>query len=667
MLTLTLLGLLFLVVVGIAAPFLRPRRFALRFVHAAAGGIALVLAALGAVRLLAGGEVTELSLPVGLPWMGTHLRLDDLSCFFLVAINLPTAMVMVFAQSYVARRPDPMRVAAPLPIFLAAANLVPIADDAVVFLFAFGLMSTVAWLLVIADHREAENRQAAYAQLAMAAFGALLLMLAFGALAGPEGDYRFSTMREAAGRPVFATLAVVLAILGVGSKSGLVPLHIWLPPAQAAAPAHVSALLSVVSVGLALYGLTRILFDLIGGPVWWWGMALMLAGAATALVGVLYALVQRDLARLLATAAIANVGISVFALGLALSFRGNELFDLSAMALTAALTHILNQAFFMGLLFCGTGVVRQATRLCDIDRLGGLIRRMPYTGLFMLLGALAASGLPPLNGFVSEWLILQSAFASSTLQDNLPRLAVPIAAAVLMLAFALMATAFVRAFGLTFLGRPRSDSAARAVEPGGSMSAGLALLAGTCLLFGVFPVFGLALAESAAHGLVGIAMPKGSIGWIFLSPLGPSGGVYAGLIVFLSLLVCSLGTKALFERLQPERRRRTVAWDGGFGDLGPETQPTASGFSQPIRRVFAATAFRAREIVEIPPPGDTASARLEVRIADPAWDWGIEPLRRLIDAAATRLHRLQFLSIRAYLSLTFGLLIVLLLLVAAGQ
>ncbi|MSP48353.1 MAG: hydrogenase 4 subunit B [Alphaproteobacteria bacterium] len=667
MLTLTLLGLLFLLILGIAAPFLRPERLALRAVHGGVGGFALAFGIAASVRVVAGGEVTELELPLGLPWMGAHFRLDDLAAFFMAAINLATAMVMVFADGYAARQPEPARALAPLPVFLAACNLVLLANDAFVFVLAWELMSIASWLLVLANHRDGACRHAAYVYLVMASLSVLLLLLAFGALAGAGGDYRFAALREATERPALATLAVVLAMLGAGSKAGLAPLHVWLPLAHPAAPSHVSALLSGVMVKVAIYGLTRFLFDLAGAPSWWWGVALIVVGASSALLGILYALMQRDLKRLLAYSTIENVGIIAFALGLSLSFRANELFDLSALALAAALAHVLNHAFFKSLLFCGAGVILEATRLRDIEHMGGLVRRMPYTSLFMLMGALAAAGLPPLNGFVSKWLVFQSVFASSSLTDNLPRLVVPLMGAVLALAAALSAAGFVRAFGLTFLGRPRSEAAAKAVEPGGAMPTGLALLAGICLLLGVVPVLGLALAESAAHGVIGVALPVGAVGGIFLAPLGTGGAAYAGLLVFLVVLGLALGTRALLGRLWPERRRRAAAWDCGFPDPSPATQYTASGFSQPLRRVFATSVFRARETVDMPPPGDERPARLEVRLVDPAWDWGVEPLRRAVEAVTLGLNALQFLSIRRYLSLMFGALVVLLLVVAAQQ
>jgi formate hydrogenlyase subunit 3/multisubunit Na+/H+ antiporter MnhD subunit len=667
MLTLTLLGLLLLLVLGVAAPFIRPDRLALRLVHGGVGGMALALGVAAAIRLVAGGDVAELDLPLGLPWMGTHFRLDDLACFFMAAINIATAMVMVFADGYASRQPEPTRALAPLPVFLAACNLVLLANDAFVFLLSWELMSIASWLLVLANHRDGESRRAAYVYLAMASLSVLLLLLAFGALAGVDGDYRFSALREATESPAMATLAVVLAMLGCGAKAGLVPLHVWLPLAHPAAPSHVSALLSGVMVKIALYGLARFLFDLVGAPVWWWGVALLVAGAASALVGVLYALMQRDLKRLLAYSTIENVSIIVFALGLSLSFRTNELFDLSALALAAALAHVLNHALFKSLMFCGAGTILEATHLRDLERMGGLVRRMPYASLFMLMGALAAAGLPPLNGFVSEWLIFQAVFASSALHDNLPRLIVPLMGAVLALAAALAAVAFVRAFGLAFLGRPRSEAAAKAVEPGGAMLAGLACLAGGCLFLGVFPVVALSLAESAAHGVVGVALPGGAVGWIFLTPLGGSGAAYAGFVVFIVLLALALGARLLLGRLWPERRRRAAAWDCGFPDASPATQYTASSFSQPLRRVFGTSFFLARESVDMPPPGDSRPARLEVRMIDPAWDWGVEPIRRAIEAMTLRLNALQFLSIRRYLSLMFGALVTLLLIVAATQ
>ena len=663
MLTLTLLGLFSLAVLGFAAPFLRPQRL----VHGLAGAFALALGIAAAIRLLAGGDVTELDLPLGLPWIGVHFRLDDLTCFFMAAINLAAAPVMVFADGYAQRQPEPERARAPLPIFLVACNLVLLANDAFVFLMAWQLAAVASWLLVVANHREDEGRRAAFVCLAMASLSLLLLLLAFGAIAGADGDYRFTPMREATERPLLATAGVVLAMLGCGASAGLVPLHLWLPLAHPAAPSHVSALLSGVMVKVALYGLARILFDLAGPPGWWWGVTLVVAGAFSALLGILYALMQRDLKRLLAYSTIGDVGIVVFALGLSLSFRTNELFDLSALALTAALAHVLNHAFFKSLLFCGAGVVVEATGERDIEKLGGLVRRMPYTSLFMLMGALAASGLPPLNGFVSEWLVLQSVFASSALPDNLPRLIVPLMAAVLALAAALAAAGFVRAFGITFLGRPRSEAAAKAVEPGGPMLTGLALLAGACLVLGVFPVLGLKLAESASHGVVGVDLPPGAIGWFFISPLGTGGAAYAGLFAFLAVLGLALGLRALLGRVWPERRRRTAAWNGGYADAGPATQYTASGFSQPLRRVFATSVFCAGETVDMPPPGDTRPARLDLSLVDPVWRWGAEPARRAVEALTLWLNALQFLSIRRYLSLMFAALIALLLIVAASQ
>lgn len=667
MLTLTLLGLLSLVALGLAAPFLRPNRLVPRLVHGLTGALALAIGIAAAIRLLAGGDVTELELPLGLPWIGVHFRLDDLACFFMAAINLAAAIVMVFADGYARRQPDPDRSLAPLPLFLVACNLVLLANDAFVFLLAWELMSVVSWLLVLASHRDEDSRRAALVYLAMASLSLLLLLLSFGAIAGGDGDYRFAAMREATERPALATVAVLLAMLGCGAKAGLVPLHIWLPLAHPAAPSHVSALLSGVMVKVALYGLARILFDLAGPPAWWWGMVLVVAGAFSALLGILYMLMQRDLKRLLAYSTIENVGLIVFALGLSLSFRANELFDLSALALAAALAHVLNHAFFKSLLFCGAGVIHEATHERDIEKLGGLVRRMPYTSLFMLMGAIAAAGLPPLNGFVSEWLILQSIFASSALHDNLPRLIVPLTGAVLALTAALAAAGFVRAFGITFLGRPRSDAAAKAVEPSGPMLTGLALLAGACLVLGIFPVLGLKLAESAAHGTVGVDLPAGAVGWFFTSPQGSSGAAYAGFFVFLAVIGLALGLRALLGRVWPERRRRAAAWDCGYPDANPATQYTASSFSQPLRRVFATSVFRAQETVDMPAPVDTRPARLEVRLVDPAWDWGAEPIRRAIEMMTRRLDAMQFLSIRRYLSLMFAALIVLLLIVAANQ
>jgi len=325
-------------------------------------------------------------------------------------------------------------------------------------------MSLASWALVVAHHRVPGNLRAGYVYLLMAGFGTFALMLAFALLAGPGGDYDFAVMRATAHAPWVAGLVLALASLGAGSKAGLVPLHVWLPLAHPAAPSHVSALMSGVMTKVAIYGFVRIVFDLIGPAEWWWGMVVLAIGCATAVIGILYAMPQGDLKRLLAYSTVENIGVVFAGLGLALAFKVSAMPAEAALAATAALFHVFNHSVFKSLLFFGAGAVLNATGERNIEKLGGLIRRMPYTAFAVLVGCLAISALPPLNGFVSEWLTFQAILLSPQLPQWSLKLMVPAGGALLALSAALAAACFVKAYGVSYLGRPRTVAAQSARE-----------------------------------------------------------------------------------------------------------------------------------------------------------------------------------------------------------
>ena len=387
------------------------------------GALAVALVALGAALMdfLGPGPAVTFDLPGGLPGIGARFRVDALSAFFLVVVNLGAAVTSLYALGYGRHEAAPARVLAFYAAFLAAMNLVVTADDAFTFLLAWEFMSLTSWAIVLAHHRDPANGRAAYIYLVMASFGTLCLLLGFGMLAGPAGGYAFETIRAAAHTPVAATLAVLLALVGAGSKAGLVPLHVWLPLAHPAAPSHVSALLSGVMTKVGVYGFIRIVFDLAGQPNPWLGLIVLALGGITAVIGVLYALMQHDLKRLLAYHTVENIGIIFIGLGLALAFRANAMNVAAALALTAALFHVFNHSVFKSLLFYGAGAVLGATGERDMERLGGLIHRMPRTALAFLIGCMAISALPPLNGFVSEWLTFQAILVSPQLPPMGPQ------------------------------------------------------------------------------------------------------------------------------------------------------------------------------------------------------------------------------------------------------
>jgi hydrogenase-4 component B len=632
-------------------------------------GGSLVVAGAGlavALNALLGRTPAEtLILPVGLPWLGAHFRLDTLSAFFLAVIDLGAAAASLFALGYGRHEEAPQRVLPFYPLFLAGMTLVVIADDAFTFLFTWEFMSLSSWALVMAHDHVRENLRAGYVYFVMASMGTLALLLAFGLLAGPDGAYAFSAIRDSHPSSTLAALVLVLVLIGTGSKAGLVPLHVWLPLAHPAAPSHVSGLLSGVMTKVAVYAFVRIVFDLMGEPAWWWSMVVLALAGVTCAMGVLYALMQHDLKRLLAYHTVENIGIIFIGLGLALAFQAHGLGWAAALAFTAALLHVFNHSLFKNLLFLGSGAVLGATHERDMERLGGLIHRMPLTAFTFLVGCVAISALPPLNGFVSEWLTFQAILLSPQLPSWGLKFLVPAVGALLALSAALAAACFVKAFGVTFLGRPRTEPARRAHETDNFSLTAMFALAGLCLLAGILPGFFIDALAPIAKAMVGDSMPvQSDVPFLSIVPIAAARSSYNGLLVFLFMVLSGGAAAFAIHRLASNKLRRAPAWDCGYPDPSPQTQYTASSFAQPIRRVFGTLVFRASERVEMPPPGSVAPARLVVRLSDVIWDVIYQPIARAVEYIADRLNRLQSLSIRHYLSFVFAALVGLLLVLA---
>jgi formate hydrogenlyase subunit 3/multisubunit Na+/H+ antiporter MnhD subunit len=641
--------------------------FGSSFVYGACGLVALTGLVVGATQL-ASGATSAVTLPIGLATLGGHFRIDPLGAFFLVVVDLGGAITSLYALGYGRHEEAPMRVLPFYPAFLAAMNLVVMADDAFVFLLSWELMSLASWAIVLAHHREPANLRAAYIYLVMASFGTLALLLCFGLLAGADGGYAFDAIRAAPPAARAAGFAVILALIGAGSKAGIVPLHVWLPLAHPAAPSHVSALLSGVMTKVGVYGFVRIVFDLVGGVTPWNGLVVLTLGGITATLGVLYALMQHDLKRLLAYHTVENIGIIFIGLGLALAFRSNAMNVAAALALTAALFHVLNHSVFKSLLFFGAGAVLGATGERDMERLGGLIHRMPQTAVVFLIGCAAISALPPLNGFVSEWLTFQAILVSPQLPQWGLKLTVPAVGALLALSAALAAACFVKAFGVTFLGRPRTPAAAQAQETDRCSLAAMFILAGLCVLAGVLPGYVIDALAPVARMLATDVMPRQAAqAWLSIVPIAESRSSYNGLAI-LAFMICSGSLTAFaIHRFATRATRRSAIWDCGFPLDAPQTQYTASSFAMPIRRVFGQVVFGVYERVDMPKPGETRAGHFAVRVIDPAWRYAYGPLARGVAAASLRLNHLQFLTIRRYLTLVFCALILLLIVVAAWR
>ena len=644
--------------IGLAG-LLRPAsvRFAGRTLFPLGAVAGLALAALAGWSLLAGGTA-QLILPFGLPDLPFHLRLDPLSSFFLLLLGASSAGVSVFAGGYFRQGEGtaPGLLCLQYHLFLASMGWVLLADDAYGFMVAWEVMALSSYFLVTTQHRIPEIRRAGFIYLLMAHLGAIAILLCFGVLQGGSWQFTFDAMRAAHLAPAWAAAAFLLALAGFGVKAGLVPLHVWLPEAHPAAPSPVSALMSGVMLKTAVYGLLRVTLDLLGRPLWWWGLVPLILGLFTAFYGVVFAAVQTDMKRLLAYSSIENMGIVFTGLGLSVVFLGAGMQAVAALALLATLYHCLNHSFMKSLLFLGTGSVLHATGERNLGRLGGLIHRMPWVGWLTLVGALAIAGLPPLNGFVSEWLLLQSFLFADRVPHEFVNLLIPMGMALVALCAALAGYVMVKFFGVIFLGQPREPSLAHAHDCGRLERLGLAWLALGCVLLGLLPLQVVAALGAVTRQLVGAAVPQAASHWWLLAPV-PGRAVSYGPIIFLAATAGVVALTVLAVRLAYHQRvRRAPAWDCGFGSLTARMQDTAEGFGQPIRNIFQSFFQIEREL---PAPSDR-TPRYRIAIRDRLWSMVYEPLGSSVQRLANAVAFLQQGRISVYLLYSFVTLIVLL-------
>jgi len=596
-------------------------------------------------------------LPIGLPDLPFHLRLDALSAFFMVLLGGAAFGVSVYASGYFrSMAPGPLALLALwYHLFLAGMVTVLLADDAYAFMVAWEVMALSSYFLVTTDHKIPAIRSAGFLYLLIAHVGAVALLLAFGVLHGGHGDYTFDAMRLAQTPPFWASVAFLLALFGFGAKAGLVPMHVWLPEAHPAAPSPVSALMSGVMLKTAIYGLLRVSFDLLDVQVAWWGTLALALGLVTALYGVIFAAVQSDMKRLLAWSSIENIGIIVAAFGLTLIFATDGKGALAALTLTALLYHALNHAFFKGLLFIGTGSVLHATGVRHMGHLGGLMRFMPWTAWLVLIGALAIAGLPPLNGFVSEWLLLQAFLLTPGLTQPYLNMVIPVAAATVALAAALAAYVMVKFFGVVFLGQPRDPALLEAHEAGWPERLGMLWLAAGCVLLGLFPALVIGWLAPVVQLLTGETLVNDA-SWLLLAPVSSERASYAPLIFFAVVLTVLLLTILWVRRVYHGRVRRSAPWDCGYPEQDARMQDSAEGFGQPIRQIFEVFMKVERET----PDPFSRTPRYRGASLDKLWFLLYEPIARVAGWLSDQAARLQHGRIQWYLIYSFATLIVLL-------
>jgi formate hydrogenlyase subunit 3/multisubunit Na+/H+ antiporter MnhD subunit len=606
------------------------------------GGLVLPLA----LGVLISGRPQSLRLAWPLPFGSANMEIDALSAVFVVAIAVVTMLAAVYGSEYLQTHAGRKNLGVSWFFFnlLAASMLLVVAArNGLLFLTSWELMSLASFFLVTLEDEKESVRRAAWLYLVAMHLGTAFLLALFLLLGKNAGSLDFEQLSAAATRP---EILFVLAVIGFGTKAGFIPMHVWLPEAHPAAPSHVSAVMSGVMIKTGIYGLLRML-TLLGPPPAWWGWTFVGIGVVSGVLGVLYALAQHDLKRLLAYHSVENIGIIALGLGvgvLGISY-GNP--TMAALGLTGGLLHVVNHALFKSLLFLGAGSVLHATGTGEPDRLGGLLKRMPVTGAAFLVGAAAISGLPPLNGFVSEFLIYLGAIAGSGSGAGVapawPLMTVLVVGG-LALVGGLAAACFTKAFGVVFLGEPRSEEAVHAHEARAAMRWPMVVLAALCVLIGLAaPVWPLLLQPAVA-----IVLPADMREALTASTnqaAVPLTGVALGSYLLLALVAFLVLAR---RRLLAGRRvEQHVTWSCGYAAPTPRMQYTASSFARPLTQLFRLF-LQPRDEIHPPRGLFPEHAALHTRTPDLFRRYVYEPLFRAIAWLAAKLHWLQEGRIQIY-------------------
>lgn len=514
---------------------------------------------------------------------------DKLSAFFILIISITGLAVSVYSTGYVTEyfgKKNIGYLGFLYNIFMLSMILVVSANNAVMFLIVWELMSIISYLLVMYEHEKKETRKAGFIYIVMTHFGTGFIILSFLILASSTGSFNFETFRGIGGTlpPHLKDLAFIFALIGFGTKAGIVPLHIWLPYAHPAAPSNVSALMSGVMIKTAIFMLIRVFFDFLGAGVAWWGIIVLITASISALLGVMYALMEHDMKRLLAYHSVENIGIILIGVGVSMIFMASGHPDLAAFGLISGLYHTINHAVFKSLLFMGAGSIVFSTHTRNIEEYGGLIKKMPWTALFFLIGAISISALPPFNGFVSEWLTFQAQLLSINLSDNITKILVLFSGAGLALTSALAAACFVKAFGVSFLALPRSSHSEHSKEVPVSMLIGMFLLSSMCIVLGVMPFYFIKIIDSISAPLAGVSIISRmnfgySIATISSSTPATISTIWIAILVFVILPLPVI----MYLLLSRTPTAKYETWGCGQPVSTGRNEYTATAFSKPIR------------------------------------------------------------------------------------
>jgi formate hydrogenlyase subunit 3/multisubunit Na+/H+ antiporter MnhD subunit len=592
-----------------------------------------------------------------------HFALDPLSSFFLVIIGIIVTSIAFYGPSYMCsyeRHHSVVSMSFFTGLFVSGMYLVLLAHDIFTFMLSWELMSVSSYFLVAYHHEHEKNRRVALVYMLMAQASGLLILFAFSILVKFTGCMGFDNLHSTELTPIWAGVAFFLAFFGFGMKAGIVPLHVWLPQAHPVAPSHISALMSGVMLKIAIYGFVRFSFDLLkGNTSWQWGCAVLLVGVVSALFGILGALMQNNIKRLLAYSSIENIGIIFIGLGLSLIFTSQNCPLFAALCFVGSMYHCLNHAIFKSLLFLGAGVILQQCDEHNMENMGGLIKRMPHVAWCFLIGCMSISALPPFNGFVSEWLIFQGAFHGSLLNSAVMRTLIPVAAAMLALTSAIALTCFVKLYSVVFLGQERTACTSHAGDPKWGMRLAIGLLSVLCIIFGLLPNFVISILSVITNQLLGVQLPlmRGSL---WLIPIAPSVASYSSLLIFVSVsLICLMIYLLLNWYVGKTKLRSAKPWDCGYGGINSRMQYTATAFVMPLRRIFSAVWFIEEEIKKT-----DSGTRYYLHIGDRVWRSVYVPIEHIILVLSRLFARLQGGNIRVYLAYIFITLILLLMVVA---
>lgn len=589
---------------------------------------------------------------------------DAISGFFILVISIIAFSVSIYSVGYTKGMANKGILGFLFSIFIMSMYAVVLSGNVITFLISWETMSVVSYFLVTFD-MQAKSAKAGFTYALMTHIGTAFIIALFLILYKYTGHMDFEGIKAAAKDipDTVKTIIFVFAIIGFGTKAGIIPLHTWLPEAHPAAPSNISSLMSGVMIKVGIYGILRIVVDILGIGPEWWGIAILIIGAVTSVLGILYATMEHDIKRLLAYCSVENIGIILLGVGASMVLASNGLYKLSAIAMTAALYHTVNHAIYKGLLFMGAGSIVHSIHTKNMEDMGGLIKLMPYTAIFFLIGSISICALPFFNGFVSEWLTFQALLFDFKSASTAAKVIAPLSGAALAFTGALAVACFVKAFGISFLGMPRSHHSRGAKESSPSMIAGMGILALLCLLLGIFPGFTISLFSPAVLSLTGAeymsSSGKGII--IYISETSAS---LSPLVIFAALLGLFIAAVVLV-RIVGGKGKITYgdSWDCGIRSLTPRMQYTATAYTKPIMVIFKKIYLPVMDlkIVYVLEPFIVKSISYSSEIA-PAFDrYLYKPITDFIHSIAGKVKLLQSGDLHLYLGYMLATLILLLL------